>query len=178
MIDGQYPFFDALGGTFLAGRRVLNACGITGGSGQSKLPGFDKLLRPLPRKPDAPSPNIRAKELSQMLGIVTRRKVIIGVGDVVNPETGEIYRLVSSSELDRSIANRINSQEFVKNNEYIVPSQVGTHSDATGHAEDNIVRYAQQQGWNVLSVGASGRICSECRSTIESAGGTPVGSLR
>ena len=47
-----------------------------------------------------------------------------------------------------------------------------------GHAEENIVNLAQQNGLNLLEVGATRPIYPSCASLIESAGATPVTPLK
>jgi filamentous hemagglutinin len=47
-----------------------------------------------------------------------------------------------------------------------------------GHAEEDIVLFAQQKGWTLLEVGATRPICPFCAWIINVAGATPVGALK
>jgi len=138
-------------------------------------------LGPQPRLPNAPDVHIRAVQIAENLNEITRRKVTIGVGDVRDPETGNIYRLVSSSETNR-LTSRIDRGVFESQNEWIVPHQRRFYqSDPApnvGHAEYNIIRYAERKKWEVLEVGASRAICPDCADDIRGAGGSPIGPLR
>ena len=46
------------------------------------------------------------------------------------------------------------------------------------HAEADIVNFAQENGLNLLEVGATRPICFACASLIEGAGATPVTPLK
>jgi hypothetical protein len=130
----------------------------------------------LPRPDNVPPPDIRARELADnnLRPGHERNNVTIGIGDIYNPNTGEIYRVVSISDREgkRTVESLI-PHDALKDFEWTVPPQGGT-----GHAEDNIVRWAEARNWQVLEVGASLPICTTCQTTIQGAGGTPVGELK
>jgi filamentous hemagglutinin len=48
----------------------------------------------------------------------------------------------------------------------------------TGHAEADIVAYAQANGYRVVTVGAGRPICGPCATAITGSGGTPATSLK
>jgi filamentous hemagglutinin len=50
-----------------------------------------------------------------------------------------------------------------------------TLAPGLGHAEADVVSFAQQNGMRLLQVGATRPICSSCASLIEAAGAVPVG---
>ncbi|MEH2500321.1 hypothetical protein V1294_006800 [Bradyrhizobium sp. AZCC 1678] len=53
-----------------------------------------------------------------------------------------------------------------------------TLASGLGHAEEDIVNFAQKNGLNLLEVGATRPICSSCASLITGAGATPVTPLK
>ncbi len=48
----------------------------------------------------------------------------------------------------------------------------------SGHAEANIVNFAQRQGLQLLELGATRPICPSCAAPIEGAGARPVTPLK
>lgn len=48
----------------------------------------------------------------------------------------------------------------------------------TGHAEADIVAYAQANGYTVVTIGAGRPVCSACAAQIAGAGGTAATTLR
>jgi filamentous hemagglutinin len=48
----------------------------------------------------------------------------------------------------------------------------------TGHAEADIVAYAAEHGYEVISVGAGRPICPACAGSIAGSGGSPASPLR
>jgi hypothetical protein len=128
------------------------------------MPGFE----PPPVPSNAPDVSSRAHELGQLIPVGTRSRATIAVGDARNPVNGDTYRLVSSSEQDRTASYRLPTGSLY-DYEFVVPYQAGT-----GHAEDNIVNFVRQNQWELLEVGASREICPQCRQTILNAGGTPI----
>ena len=44
----------------------------------------------------------------------------------------------------------------------------------SGHAEENIIREAQQQGWQIITIGAGRDPCPYCADNLFNAGGTPA----
>ena len=53
-----------------------------------------------------------------------------------------------------------------------------TMAAGTGHAEADIVNYAQKNGLRLLEVGATRPICPGCATLIDQAGATPVTPLK
>lgn len=135
-----------------AGDWVVHNCGRL-------LPGFE----PPPIPNGVVSPDVRAREIANVMPEPTQSSVTISVGDARNPETGDIYRLFSSSES----TNRV-SVESIYDYEYEVSRQSGA-----GHAEDNIMQFVNENGWELLEAGASRPICLVCEQAITGAGGIP-----
>jgi filamentous hemagglutinin len=53
-----------------------------------------------------------------------------------------------------------------------------TLAPGLGHAEEDIVNFAQQNNLNLLEVGATRPICTTCAPIIQQAGATPVTPLK
>jgi hypothetical protein len=97
----------------------------------------------------------RAKELQSLLPAGSGGRVTIAVG-YARDQQGRIRTLVASSERDRLLRPAV--RDALKTDETLVPPG--------GHAERNIVNYAREQGWHIITVAASRPPCPSCRDLL------------
>ena len=92
------------------------------------------------------------------------RRITMGVGLARDPRTGSMVRLISTSEP----AGYLRPGVTLKRGERLIPG--------TGHAEADIVNYANSQGLELLEIGATRPICNACAKIIGNA--VPVSPLK
>jgi len=103
----------------------------------------------------------RAAELRVALPTAQQGRVTMGVG-LAEDATGGQRVLVGTSE----------PRGYLRPGVLLNPGE--TLAPGFGHAEANVVNFAQQNGLRLLEVGATRPICSSCAALIEGAGARPV----
>jgi hypothetical protein len=101
-----------------------------------------------------------SSDLQNALPPGSQGRVTMGTG-IVQDADGNRYLVIGTSEPNGYI--RPSVRPSIPADAYI--------SNLPGHAEDSIVQFAQQQGWQVISVGAGRPICQPCEQIIVNAGG-------
>ena len=86
-----------------------------------------------------------------------RGRITMAYG-VAETKTGEEVAVLGTSESNAYLRSGIS----LKSNEMLV--------SGTGHAEQDVYKFCQQRGWNLLSIGATRPICETCVETIAPAG--------
>jgi len=107
----------------------------------------------------------RATEIHQAVPKVTQDKTTIAVVEATDSK-GKAVNIVASSEPRLRKAQR----EMLKSNEVAASGK--------GHAEVTALNYAEQNGFNVFSIGVSRPICNDCAVWINNAGVTPTTPLK
>lgn len=107
----------------------------------------------------------RATEIHQAVPKATQTRTTIAVADATDAG-GKPVKIVGSSENRLRVAQR----NMLKANE--------VEAKGKGHAEVTILNYAQQNGFDVLNIGASRPICEGCEVWINNAGVTPTTPLK
>ena len=96
-----------------------------------------------------------------------RGRITIGVG-VAEDASGQRYTLIGTSEPAGSIRGAM--KPLIQTDDIVVKG--------TGHAEADIVSYANARGWTIIGVGATRPICSSCAADIAAAGATAATPLK
>ncbi|MEW6316500.1 MAG: hemagglutinin, partial [Pseudomonadota bacterium] len=107
----------------------------------------------------------RATQLQSQLPEGSQGRVTMGVG-VVQDVNGNQIVVVSTSEPRGYLRPGVT----LKPGELVVPG--------TGHAEADIVNWASQNGYTVLTVGAGRPICPSCAAALTGANATPATTLK
>jgi RHS repeat-associated protein len=111
--------------------------------------------------------NLRAKSLQEALPQGSQGRVTMAAG-VVEDSFGERQVLIGTSEPNGYIRPTV--RPLINPNETI--------ATGIGHAEENIVNWAQVNNRRVISVGAGRPICFECARLIKDAGGIIASPLK
>lgn len=107
----------------------------------------------------------RVAELQAQLPTGSQGRVTMGVG-VLEDASGNQIRVISTSEPNGYLRPGLTT----KPGEIVIPG--------TGHAEVDIIDYAQANGLRVVTVGAGRPICGPCASAIGNSGGSPATPLK
>lgn len=112
--------------------------------------------------------NSRALTLQELLPEGhTRNRVTMGAA-VVEDAHGNRFVVIGTSEPNGYLRPEVRAA--------IEPGEVV--ASGIGHAEQNIVRHCQANGWNAITVGAGRPICPDCAIAIESVNGTLASAKR
>lgn len=107
----------------------------------------------------------RAAELRNAIPAAQQGRITMGVG-LAEDASGATQVLIGTSE----------PRGYLRPGVTLNPGE--TLVRGSGHAEANIVNYAQENGLNLLEVGATRPICPACAAAIEAAGAKPVTPLK
>jgi RHS repeat-associated protein len=107
----------------------------------------------------------RAGQLADAIPAAQAGRITMGVG-LAEDATGAQRVLIGTSEPGGYLRPGVTLAEGE------------TMAPGTGHAEEDIVNLAQQNGLRLLEVGATRPICPPCAKLIEQAGATPVTPLK
>jgi RHS repeat-associated protein len=102
----------------------------------------------------------RAANLAKLLDRIAQNHRVVGVGRFFNPQTGETFTrvAVSSNRWSTALRGALNPGEAIR-------------AFAGEHAEQALVRYAVQNGYQLRAVGASRHICDAiCRPLLKGLG--------
>ena len=98
----------------------------------------------------------RTGQLAAMIPSQQAGRITMGVGLARNPRTGRMVRLIGTSEPNRYLRPGV----VLRRGEILVPG--------SGHAEVNIVNYANQHNLELLEIGATRPVCVPCQRVIGS----------
>ncbi len=107
----------------------------------------------------------RAGQLADAIPAAQAGRITMGVG-LAEDATGARSVLVGTSE----------PGGYLRPGVTLAPGE--TMAAGAGHAEADIVNYAQQNGLRLLEVGATRPICPTCAALIDQAGAVPVTPLK
>ena len=107
----------------------------------------------------------RAGELQAQLPAGSQGRVTMGAG-VLEDASGNQIRVISTSEPNGYLRPGVTAQ----------PGEIVI--SGTGHAEADIVAYAEANGYKVVTIGASRPVCATCATTITGSGGTAATPLK
>jgi RHS repeat-associated protein len=107
----------------------------------------------------------RTAELQSAIPAAQQGRITMAVG-LAEDENGVNQVLIGTSE----------PMGYLRPGVTLQPGEI--LAPGTGHAEADIVNYAQQNGLNLLQVGATRPICPACRLIIEQAGASPATPLK
>lgn len=107
----------------------------------------------------------RVSELQNAIPLAQQGRITMGVG-LAEDANGVQRVLIGTSE----------PMGYLRPGVTLDPGEI--LAPGLGHAEANIVNFAQQNGLSLLDVGATRPICASCGSLIEGAGATPVTPLK
>lgn len=111
--------------------------------------------------------NARSVELQNALPAGSQGRVTMSAG-VVEDAAGNRITVIGTSEPGGYL--RPGVRDALKPGEVVV--------GGTGHAEVNIVRWAQENGYRVVTVGLGRPHCALCVDAITGAGGSPASPIR
>ncbi len=104
----------------------------------------------------------RALALKAALPASLQGRITMAVG-VAEDEEGNLHVLIGTSEKRQAVPYiRKPVQPLIQPSDIVVPG--------TGHAEVNVVKYAQAHDWKILAVAATRKVCPACVGVIEGAG--------
>jgi hypothetical protein len=107
----------------------------------------------------------RAAELQAQLPAGSQGRVTMSAG-VVRDASGSEIRVIATSE----------PRGYIRPGVQVNPGEVVVRG--TGHAEADIVTWAAQNGYEVVTIGAGRPICPTCATTIAESGADPATVLR
>ena len=107
----------------------------------------------------------RAAELQRAIPAAQKGRITMAVG-LAEDASGGQYVLIGTSER----MGRLRPGVTLNPGEILIRG--------FGHAEEDVVNFARQNGFNLLEIGATRPICRSCASLIEEVGATPVTRLK
>jgi hypothetical protein len=107
----------------------------------------------------------RAAELQRAIPAAQKGRITMAVG-LAEDASGNRFVLIGTSE------------RMARLRPGVTLSPGETLIRGLGHAEEDIVNFARQNGLNLLEIGATRPICTSCASLIEEVGATPVTRLK
>jgi RHS repeat-associated protein len=127
--------------------------------------------------------NSRASTMSQSLESVVNRTAEFG--DILDGQpnlrgriTMAVGEAVDSSGQRRTLIGTSEPRGYIRAPFRSLIGQDDIVVKGTGHAEADIVSFANQQGWTILGIGATRPICVPCAAEISGAGATAVTPLK